>query len=93
MSNTPIPYRLQVNNSPYFREFLLKETDMVQYQVNNLLQLANELRTEQWNNCSFLNLLLQPPSKKIRKGASEAEPGLVMVIGRPRLVTATPRSE
>jgi hypothetical protein len=44
MSNTRIPYRLQMNNYLYFRESLLKETGMVQYQVHNPLQLANELR-------------------------------------------------
>ncbi|RCJ15163.1 hypothetical protein A6S26_07440 [Nostoc sp. ATCC 43529] len=38
-----------------FRESLIRETGLVQYQVNNPLQLADELRTERWNTlCKYL---------------------------------------
>lgn len=66
ISDTLVPYGLQVNNSPYFRESLLEETGMVQYRVNNPLQLANELRTERWNKlCDYLTHYqeLQPATR------------------------------
>ncbi|MEQ9625078.1 tetratricopeptide repeat protein [Coleofasciculus chthonoplastes] len=66
ISDAPVAYKMQVNHSPYFRESLLKETGMVQYRVNNPLQLANELRTERWNKlCDYLTHYqeLQPATK------------------------------
>ncbi|MEI2578572.1 tetratricopeptide repeat protein [Scytonema sp. PRP1] len=54
-TDTPVPYGVQVILPSSFRESLLKETGMLQYQVNHPLQIANELRTERWNKlCDYL---------------------------------------
>ncbi|MBE9208648.1 tetratricopeptide repeat protein [Nostoc sp. LEGE 06077] len=55
ISNTTLPYTVQVNISPFFRESLVKETGMFQYHVDHPLQLAKELRTERWEKfCEYL---------------------------------------
>jgi tetratricopeptide (TPR) repeat protein len=49
-----------------FRESLIRETGLFQYQVNNPLQLADELRTNRWNTlCNYLTHYheLQPVTK------------------------------
>ncbi len=55
IKNPPAIYNLQVNYSFLFRKSLLKETGLLQYNVDNPLQLPNELRTERWNQlCDYL---------------------------------------
>jgi tetratricopeptide (TPR) repeat protein len=55
IKNTPLTYNLQVNNSSLFRKSLLEETGLLQYKVDNPLELANELQTERWKQlCDYL---------------------------------------
>lgn len=49
-----------------FRDSLIRETRLYQYQVNNPLQLADELRTEKWHTlCNYLTHYqdLEPATK------------------------------
>ncbi len=48
VEQTSIPYNVQANLSESFREFLIRELGLYQYQVKNPLELAPELRTERW---------------------------------------------
>jgi hypothetical protein len=48
VEQTSIPYNVQFNLSESFREFLIRELGLHQYQVKNPLELAPELRTERW---------------------------------------------
>jgi tetratricopeptide (TPR) repeat protein len=48
VNETSVPYRVQIFNSEFFREFLIRETGLYQYHVENPLQLAPQLRTERW---------------------------------------------
>jgi hypothetical protein len=49
------PYALQVHLPASFREELLRETGMPQYQVDDPLQLPEALRTERWQTlCDYL---------------------------------------
>ncbi|MEH2276481.1 MAG: tetratricopeptide repeat protein [Nostoc sp.] len=55
INNPPAIYNLQVNYSSLFRKSLLEENRLLQYNVDNPLQLPNELRTERWNQlCDYL---------------------------------------
>ncbi|MDZ8256990.1 tetratricopeptide repeat protein [Nostoc sp. ChiQUE01b] len=63
VNNTPLPYSVQVNISPFFRESLIKETGMLQYQVDHPLKLVKELRTERWENlCEYLSNYQELPN-------------------------------
>lgn len=63
INNTKLPYTVQVNISPFFRESLVKETGMFQYQVDHPLQLAQELRTERWKKfCEYLSNYQELPN-------------------------------
>jgi tetratricopeptide (TPR) repeat protein len=48
VEQTSIPYNVQFNLSESFRESLIRELGLHQYQVKNPLELAPELRTERW---------------------------------------------
>ncbi len=48
VEHTSIPYNVQFNLSESFREFLIRELGLYQYQVKNPLELAPELRTQRW---------------------------------------------
>lgn len=51
----PFIHNIQVNLPPSFKESLLRETGLLQYQVKNPLELSNELRTERWSKlCEYL---------------------------------------
>lgn len=55
VENLPIPNPVTITHPISFRESLIRESRLFQYQVNNPLQLANELRTERWNTlCNYL---------------------------------------
>lgn len=55
INDTPLTFGVQVKLPYSFRESLLRETGMTQYQVDNPLQLANELQTERWSKlCDYL---------------------------------------
>ncbi|AOW99132.1 hypothetical protein BJP34_06420 [Moorena producens PAL-8-15-08-1] len=55
ISETLPPYQVQVSLPTSFRESVIRETGMTQYQVDHPLQLANELRTERWQKlCDYL---------------------------------------
>lgn len=55
VGDNPMPYGVQVNFSSRFRKSLIEQTGMIQYQVDNPLQLAKELRTERWEKlCDYL---------------------------------------
>lgn len=56
VNNTKLPYTVQVNISPSFRDSLVNETGMFQYRVAHPSQLAKELRTERWEKfCEYLS--------------------------------------
>ena len=48
VDQTSVPYQVQVSLPESFREFLIRESGLYQYQVKNPLQLAPELHTERW---------------------------------------------
>jgi tetratricopeptide (TPR) repeat protein len=48
VEQTSVPYQVQFNLPETFRKFLIYELRLYQYQVNNPLELAPELRTERW---------------------------------------------
>ena len=48
VKQTSVPYQVQFNLPETFRKFLIHELRLYQYQVNNPLELAPELRTERW---------------------------------------------
>ncbi len=55
VEETSVPYHIQFNLSEIFREFLIRELGLYQYQVKNPLELAPELRTERWQTlCDYL---------------------------------------
>lgn len=55
VNQTSVPYQVQVNLPESFREFLVRESGLCQYQVKNPLELAPELRTQQWQTlCNHL---------------------------------------
>jgi tetratricopeptide (TPR) repeat protein len=55
-NNTPLTCGIQVNVSPLFRESLVTETGMYQYQVSNPLELPEELQTDRWRKlCEYLS--------------------------------------
>ncbi|MBU7586935.1 MAG: tetratricopeptide repeat protein [Nostoc sp. TH1S01] len=55
MEQTSAPYQVQVSLPESFREFLIRESGLYQYQVKNPLELAPELRTQRWQNlCEHL---------------------------------------
>ena len=55
IKHPPEIYNLQVNYSFLFRKSLLEETGLLEYNVDNPLQLPDELRTERWNQlCDYL---------------------------------------
>lgn len=56
VNQTSTPYQVQVYLPESFREFLIRESGLYQYQVKNPLNLANELRTPRWQTlCDYLN--------------------------------------
>jgi tetratricopeptide (TPR) repeat protein len=68
IKNPSLTYNLQVNYSFLFRKSILEETGLLQYNVDNPLQLPNELRTERWNQlCDYLIHYqdLKPVSKRL----------------------------
>jgi len=63
VNDISMPYGVQVNISPLFRESLIKETGMFQYRVDHPLQLAKELRTERWEKlCEYLSNYQELPT-------------------------------
>lgn len=63
IDNAKLPYSVQVNISPFFRESLVKETGMFQYHVEHPLQLPKELRTERWEKfCEYLSNYQELPT-------------------------------
>ncbi len=56
VEKTSVPYRIQVHLPESFREFLVHESGLHQYQVKNPLELAPELRTQRWQTlCDYLS--------------------------------------
>lgn len=63
VNNTSMPYTIQANISPLFRESLIKETGMFQYRVHHPQELAKELRTERWEKlCEYLSNYQELPN-------------------------------
>lgn len=55
IENVSMNYGVQVNFSSTFRESLINETKMTQYQIKNPLELPSQLRTERWEKlCDHL---------------------------------------
>lgn len=55
ISNSTIINPVTIIHPVSFRESLIRETRLFQYDILNPLQLANELRTERWNTlCNYL---------------------------------------
>lgn len=48
LDQTSVSYQVQVSLPESFREFLIRESGLYQYQVNNPLELAPELQTQRW---------------------------------------------
>ncbi len=48
VDQTSVPYQVQIILPESFREFLIRESGLYQYQVKNPMELAPELRTQRW---------------------------------------------
>ncbi|UKO97981.1 tetratricopeptide repeat protein [Nostoc sp. UHCC 0870] len=63
ISTGPFQHNVQVNLPPSFRDSLLRETGLLQYQVKNPLELSTELRTERWHKlCEYLTHYQELPT-------------------------------
>ncbi len=55
VNQTSVPYQVQVSLPESFREFLIRESGLYQYQVKNPLELPPELLTQRWQTlCEHL---------------------------------------
>lgn len=55
VENISTPNPVTIIHPLSFRESLIRESGLFQYQINNPLELAHELRTERWNKlCDYL---------------------------------------